>query len=80
MSMTVDLNTIVSGLVLAAIIYVARSVRAIETAQAVSAEKEKAQDRTLDEDRARIIDVETKTSRLEVDVTRLKARRVSAAE
>jgi len=80
MSFTIDINTILTALALAAILYVVRSVRTIETVQAVAAERDKAQDKALEEDRARITDVEMKAEKLEVDVARLKERAEFAAE
>lgn len=74
MNLTIDLNTIVSGLALAAILYVARTVTSLEKKQAVAEQEGKAQDDYARETRARVMTVEEKVGELEVDVASLSGK------
>jgi hypothetical protein len=74
MNLTIDLNTIVSGLALAAILYVARTVTSLEKRQAVADQEGKAQDDYSRETRARVMSVEEKVGELEVDVASMKSQ------
>lgn len=66
MSVTVDLNTIVSGLILAVLLYVARTLSTISEKQAVTDEALRADREQNRETRARVIDVEQRVGDLEV--------------
>jgi uncharacterized protein YqfA (UPF0365 family) len=72
MNLTIDLNTIVSGLALAAILYVARTVTAIDRKQAVAEERADSADEYAKETRSRVITVEKKVNELEVEVAGFK--------
>ena len=75
MILNIDLNTIVSGLALAGILSVARTVTALEKKQAVAEQEGKSQDDYARETRARVVDVEKQVGTLEVEVGSLKAGR-----
>jgi hypothetical protein len=73
MNVSIDLNTIVSGLALAAILWVARTVSAIDKKQAVAEQESKSQDEYAQETRSRVITVEVKVGELEVEVGKLQS-------
>jgi predicted RNA methylase len=72
MNLAIDLNTIVSGLALAAILYVARTVTAIDRKQAVSEERADSAQDYARETRERVAAAEEDIDELKVDVASLK--------
>lgn len=70
--MTIDLNTIINVIVLGLTAWTLRTVHDMAKAQAATVEKHKAIDATLDEDRCRIMDVESKVTDLQLDVARVQ--------
>jgi hypothetical protein len=71
--MTIDLNTVINAASFALIAWTLKTVHNMSKTQAATEEKDKAQDARIDENRARIISVETKVGRLEVDVGKLQS-------
>lgn len=68
MNVSVDLNTIVSGLILAVLLYVARTLTAITQKQAVQDQAMQSDRERASETRARVIAVEQRVGELEVRI------------
>lgn len=76
--MTIDLN-VVLGVMMTVLLGLSTwtlvTVHRLSNGAAASAEKEAAQDRRLDEDRARIMDVEEKVTDLQLDLVQIGGKK-----
>jgi hypothetical protein len=70
--MTIDINTILTLALLGLSTWTLYTVHGLSTQAAARDEKDKAQDARIDENRARIIDVEGDVSDLKIDLARVK--------
>lgn len=73
MNITIDLSSILSGCCLAAILYVARTLSALEKNQAVATEKAGQQEKEMIELRQRTTTVEAEVAAIKVHVARFTA-------